>query len=152
MRLCAPYRGADAHSVRVEFSGYTPSPGFDLHISRLTPLRKSESPFALPMCYRELLAHNWQHSRRFQPAPTSYGLAGALSVVASLLRPSRLRRPGACSRHSVARWPPIPVSESQAFRLPYRVAVYVELTRPTYRAHHTGDSWLFGYQVAAPTA
>ena len=68
--------------------------------------------------------------------------AGALSVVASLLRPSRLRRPGACSRHPVARWPPIPVSESQAIRLPYRVAVYVELTRPTYRAHHTGDSWL----------
>ena len=55
---------------------------------------------------------------------------------------SRLRCPGACSRHSVARWPPIPVSESQAIRLPYRVAVYVELTRPTYRAHHAGDSWL----------
>ena len=55
---------------------------------------------------------------------------------------SRLRHPGACSRHSVARRPPIPVSESQAIRLPYRVAVYVELTRPTYRAHHTGDSWL----------
>ena len=55
---------------------------------------------------------------------------------------SRLRHPGACSRHPVARRPPIPVSESQAIRLPYRVAVYVELTRPTYRAHHTGDSWL----------
>ena len=99
----------------------------------------------LPWCCRTgrlTINHNWQHSRRFQPAPTSYGLAGALSVVASLLRPSRLRRPGACSRHSVARWPPIPVSESQAFRLPYRVAVYVELTRPTYRAHHAGDSWL----------
>lgn len=57
MRLCAPYRGADAHSVRVEFSGYALARD-DLHISRLTPLRKSESPFALPMCYRELLAHN----------------------------------------------------------------------------------------------
>ena len=34
------------------------------------------------------------------------------------------------------------MSESQAIRLPYRVAVYVELTRPTYRAHHAGDSWL----------
>ena len=57
MRLCAPYRGADAHSVRVEFSGYALARD-DLHISRLTTLWKSESPFALPMCYRELLAHN----------------------------------------------------------------------------------------------
>ena len=61
MRLCAPYRGADAHSVRVEFSGYALARD-DLHISRLTPLRKSESPFALPMCYRELLAHNREGS------------------------------------------------------------------------------------------
>ena len=30
---------------------------------------------------RLTINHNWQHSRRFQPAPTSYGLAGALSVV-----------------------------------------------------------------------
>ena len=98
----------------------------------------AELNFAIECSYRVTTSSTPADFNQRQPV----GVSRSTVSCGLISEASRLRYPGACSRRSVARRPPIPVSESQAIRLPYRVAVYVELTRPTYRAHHAGDSWL----------